>query len=657
MSALLKGIATVTPAKAIVLIVILGWIAYANTLTKAFQLDDYIWIVNNPQLRDAADNIAHFSPRPVVALSLTANALAGGASAAGYHLVNLAIHIVAALGLFGVVRRTLLLPRWQGRWDGAETSLALAAAAVWVVHPLNTHAVTYVIQRCESGMGMFYVLALYGLVRGSQAPRPLGWYLGSIAAAWGGIGCKEVMLTMIPVALFYDRVFLSKSWLEVVRRRGLYYLGLATIAAFPLRMHLMNFIAPAPVSDTSSGFNIPGLTPVQYLSTQLGVLVHYMKLAVWPRDLCFDYHDWPIAEGLRDSLAAGVVLTIVFLVCLIGALRGNAAAFLGLGVYFVLSLTSSVLPLRDVANEYRMYVPLMFLATLVVVGGYAACQRLAPGLVKKGWPLMAVVSVAIVTLTVGTILRNEDYRSAVSLWEDVLDKRPNNVRSYFYIGVGHEAAGDNAAAKENYLRRLEHAPDDNSSLLHLALIEFQEGDTRSAINRLTRSFKSMDLAIDSETFLATYLHFDGKSNDALTLLDYVKTVRPNRPAPRFHRGGILLDLGRSEDAQKEFAAGLLLAPDWPDYAKQRADERLRGALGDVPGVRREALFYAAIARAAGVQPNVDALATLADAYAWNGQNADAATTLREAIAAAAPAQRPPLEEKLKSLEKRPRQNP
>ena len=109
--------------------------------------------------------------RPLLNLSLALNYAVGGLATWGYHAVNLAIHLAAALLLFGIVRRTLRLPAMRDRWGQAATGLALAVALLWAVHPLQTESVTYIVQRAESLAGMLYLLVLYGLIRARKAEK------------------------------------------------------------------------------------------------------------------------------------------------------------------------------------------------------------------------------------------------------------------------------------------------------------------------------------------------------------------------------------------------------------------------------------------------------------------------------------------------------
>ena len=167
---------TVSPrTRILAAVVLVGAVAaaYFNSLHGAFVWDDIHTIVQNPLIehlsavfdRPAAVNTT--SGRPLVSLSLALNYALGGLNPVGFHLFNVLVHVAAALALFGFVRRLALLPRWAGRFESHATGLALGVAAVWALHPLQTQAAAYVIQRAESLMGLCYLLTLYCFVRGA----------------------------------------------------------------------------------------------------------------------------------------------------------------------------------------------------------------------------------------------------------------------------------------------------------------------------------------------------------------------------------------------------------------------------------------------------------------------------------------------------------
>ena len=131
------------------------------------------------------------STRPLVGFTLAVNYAIGGLEPWGYHAVNLAVHILAALVLFGLVRRTLPNPRLRERIGGAATALALVVALLWLLHPLQTESVTYVSQRAEALMGLFYLLTLYCTARACAPPPPLAGGSRRAGAAWRGRGYRE----------------------------------------------------------------------------------------------------------------------------------------------------------------------------------------------------------------------------------------------------------------------------------------------------------------------------------------------------------------------------------------------------------------------------------------------------------------------------------
>jgi protein O-mannosyl-transferase len=215
-------------------IVALGALAYANSFAGVFLLDDYSHIVTDPSIRTLRPLAEHLQDsRPLVHFTLAVNYAISGLDVWSYHALNLAIHVLAGLTLFGLVRRTLLLPDLAPAF-GSPALFALAVAAIWIVHPIQTQAVTYLIQRGESMMGLFYLLTLYGALRGATSDRPLGGYAATIASCAAGMLSKETMVTA-PLAVFLlDAVFLARSWKEPLHRRWALYLGLAATWSIPV---------------------------------------------------------------------------------------------------------------------------------------------------------------------------------------------------------------------------------------------------------------------------------------------------------------------------------------------------------------------------------------------------------------------------------------
>ncbi len=227
------------------LIVLVTAAAFSSSFAGVFVFDDEFAITNNPTIRQLWPIWTTLCPprhgetvtgRPLLNLSLAINYAISGYGVWSYHAVNLAIHILGALLLFGILRRTFLLPTMRDRWGAAALPLAFVVALLWAIHPLQTESVTYIVQRAESLVGMFYLLTLYCFIRGTSVAGsgvrgqglrkfsvfsfqfrrihpssfilpPVAWYAGSVLACLLGMASKEVMISAPLVVLLYDRTF------------------------------------------------------------------------------------------------------------------------------------------------------------------------------------------------------------------------------------------------------------------------------------------------------------------------------------------------------------------------------------------------------------------------------------------------------------------
>ena len=179
--------------RAIPLVIMLAGIAaYANSFSGVFLFDDIGGIVRDVNLRHFASSMPH-STRPLVRLTLYLNYTFGKLNAADYHAVNLLIHIAAGLLLFGIVRRTIsFIEPLENVGIAVKAALGGIASTIWLVHPLQTESVTYIIQRAESLMGLFYFLALYLFIVGVDSPKPQRWHMGCIVAASLGLSIIHI---------------------------------------------------------------------------------------------------------------------------------------------------------------------------------------------------------------------------------------------------------------------------------------------------------------------------------------------------------------------------------------------------------------------------------------------------------------------------------
>lgn len=458
-------------AAAILLILLAGIVCYSNSFAGPFVLDDTGAIVQNESIRDLSKigtvltgaTHATVIGRPLLNLSLAVNyALAGTEGVWDYHAFNVGCHLLAAILLFAVVHRTLLLAATPASLRREAIGLAFAVSLIWTIHPLQTESVNYVVQRAESMVAVFYLFTVYCVIRGATGTRPLPWYCGAVVACGLGMATKELMVTAPLIILFYDRVFLSRSFAEIRRLRWGLYLGLG--ATWVLLAVLMR---SSKDRSNTAGFGL-GLSSWDYAMTQFGFIVRYLRLCFWPYPLVFDY-GLPVARTPMEIVPYALIVAGLLLAAVIALRYRSWIGFLGISFFVMLAPTSSIVPLvTQTAAEHRMYMPLTVLVALIVILGSQFLDSIARRTMGAQSDVANVSSIpkgiVLILIAVGlgsvTYQRNEDYRSELSLWEQTAKHYPTNARAFHAIASAHLKTGQIALAIEGFNRAAElHALD------------------------------------------------------------------------------------------------------------------------------------------------------------------------------------------------------
>ena len=539
-------------------------------------------IVDNPSIRHLGAIGRVLSPpasegssvagRPLVNLSLAVNYAWGGLDVRGYHTVNLVIHVLAALTLFGIVRRTLVrslmpafafgpVPVGSGeneigsalRADRVPLLLAFFVALLWTLHPLQTESVTFVVQRTESLMGLFYLLTLYGFIRyaDGRAFTAIAWAALSIMACLLGMATKEVMVSAPLLVGLYDRTFVAGSFRAAWVRHGRYFTGLA--ATWLMLGYLVVHAGGSRAG--AAGFGL-GVSSWSYALTQCRALMLYLKLAVWPHPLVVDY-----GTGVDKHLGAVAPQTVALALLLAGTAialwRRPVLGFLGAWFFVILAPSSSVVPLvTQTMAEHRMYLPLAAVVALAVCGGHALVIRMGRHSEETYANALRCYLAALLALSVGlgilTAQRNADYRSTLAIWSDTVAKRPGNARAHSDLGEALMSAG-----------RIQEA-----------IAQFEEGlrlnpDYAETHNNLGNALSGLP----------------GRSNDAIAEFQAALRLKPDSAVVHFNLGNLWLNTpGRLNDAIAEYEKAVRLNP---EYAA--AHNNLGGALSGLPDRLNDAI--------------------------------------------------------------------
>ncbi|HVW21768.1 MAG TPA: tetratricopeptide repeat protein [Opitutaceae bacterium] len=553
-----------------------GLAAYSGSLSGPFVFDDGPAIEQNLTIRRLASSLAPpagalpVSGRPLLNLSFALNYAAGGLGVGSYHAVNLAIHLLAGLALFGLVRRTLAGP------DDEEAGMvALGAALLWLLHPLQTEAVTYVSQRAESLMGLLYLFTLYAWARGAREEKR-AWLGAAVAACAAGMLTKEVMASAPVFALLYDRTFVAGSFAAAWRRRRGAYLALASTW---LLLALSVALGGADRGGTSAlAFQRPWTS---YWLTQPEAVVHYLRLALLPHPLVLYYQ--PVWATARQALPYAAAVLALGGAAAWALWRRPAAGFLGAWFFAGLAPTSLVPNDMQTIAEHRMYLPL----AAVAVGAALALSALAG---RRRAP--ALCGILALALGAGTARRNAAYASKVALWSDTVAKRPENSYAHNNLGEALFERGDLAGALAQY-REAERLRPGAGSIYAI----LNRGITLEAMGRLPEA-------------MAAYR--EGAA------------AEPTWAGPHLRLGDALNRAGRLAEAEAEYRAALRLRPGDPQAEYGLGNLRLRA--GDPAAAA--ACFQAAVRGRPGYAEAWDDLGT---ALAASGRLPEAISAYRRAI--------------------------
>jgi len=556
---------------AVLVIVLAGLLVYSNNYKGEFIFDDYDAIVGHPDIRSLSSIPELFwsgpdspntplSGRPIVALSFALNNVVGGLDVRGYHLVNNLIHILAALALFGIIYKTLLLPRFTDRFGSGAVGYGLAVALLWMVHPLQTEAVNYLTQRTESMMGLFYFLTLFFAVAGFGSARPKGWFAGAVIACGLGMGSKEVMVSAPLLVLLYDRFFVADSFRDALRQRRGFYAALASTWIL-----LLVFQIGSSRSETLA-FDLAELTPMDYLRTQVGIVVHYLRLVFWPHPLVLDSQDWPIVrEFSAAAIVPGIILGAMALSTTWGLRRKVWWALPGVLFFAILAPTSSVLPVvSEIVTERRMYVPLAAVIVLVVFSVDGLWRKFSTRVIPNQRLQRLVPVTLLVILVTGlgymTWERNRDYRTAVGIWSDTLAKRPANFRAHNGLGTALVTEGRFTEAIGHFWEAVRLKPDYEEAYSNLGSALANLGQYQEALAVQKMALKlAPDDAIAHYNLGNAYLRINDLDNGALSFQRAI-ALNPKLAAAHGNLGLVLMQKGDLDGADYHFQILLKLAP-------------------------------------------------------------------------------------------------
>jgi len=536
-------------------IAVIAGISYCNSFTVPFLLDDFGSISNNYAIHKLFDFAAlwkFYANRIVLYFTLSLNYFVHDNGVEGYHVVNLLIHIFNGVLFYLILKKLFTLPCFRGKLVYRYRNvLGVLAAALFVCHPLQVNAVTYIVQRTASLAASFYLLAIFYFLKYRMHDKWHHLFLTMLFTVFA-MFTKENTITIPFTLLMLELMFFLKDGKTSTIKRVLIFLLLfATVPIIPGTNLILKGYSQSDPNVTFKAST--SMDRFQYFYTQLNVILLYIRLCFLPIGQNFDYSDdFPLSATIWDnySYISFLVLLMIGLFALY-TIKRNRLVSLGILWFFIgLSVESSFISIKDVYFEHRLYFPLAgFIIFLIGMLVYERKAKPAPGidsdsgsfspgsgitrkspyLFRKPVFITAVIAMILIPVYTGlTIYRNYIYSDTVRLWSDVVSKSPKSDRAHSSLATGYLNAYD----EEN----------GNTEYLDLAEIEYKKAIALN--NRNSTAYTNL-----SKVYL-----LKGEYQKCITEAKKALNIT-NSEYAQFNLGSAYKKLGRIDEAVEAFLKG------------------------------------------------------------------------------------------------------
>jgi protein O-mannosyl-transferase len=545
-------------------------LVYSNTLQSPFTFDDLSNIPENPYIRFqeiSAENIFNLinisGNRPVPALSFALNYYIGGYNPFGYHIGNMIIHAITGMLLFFFIKSTAGLYDKRNEGQGTLFSLPITiisffTALLWIVHPVNTQSVTYIIQRMNSLSTMFCMLCfvLYIQARSSSGRKKSLAFIAALFFWALALGSKENAAILPILILLYEWYFfqnLSKEWLT---KHSKYFM--AALVFFGVLAFVFLGTNPIEKLKTLRDFSEGNFTYTERVLTQFRVIVYYINLFFYPNPsrLNLDY-DFPLSYSLINpatTLFSAVTLFGFIIIGILTAKNSRMLSFCIFWFFITLAIESSVIPLA-IIFEHRTYMPFMGLSLLSVL----LIDRYAKLNLLKILLLCILISIG----SMWTFQRNEIWKDQLTLWQDCVRKSPKKARPHLCLGQAYAEIKDHQLAFKHYEQALKINPNYSEVRNNMGNLLAKEGRLEEAEVEYRLSLQIRPGYYKAHNNLATILIRQKKYGEARQ--HFIKSIilKPGFALGYANLGKLSDDLAETTKALDYYYKAIELSPGLP----------------------------------------------------------------------------------------------
>lgn len=566
-----------------------GIVLYSNTFQNSFHFDDFVFIVQNPELSNIFDinsiwNEGSAPTRFITYLTFALNYHIHGYQLFGYHLTNILIHIINTGLVYWLV--SLLINALVHRRlfnENKKQTTAVIAAVLFLTHPIQTQAVTYLCQRFASLATLFYLLAvcLYLKARLMDSQTKVWFYCSAFCAGIMGMFTKQIVLTLPITIVLVEGLFLNRRRNERFSFKFLWVFIAAMLVLFLTIPVVYSFNVQTILFREYNSLSHEGnsLNFMSYFLTQSRVIWTYIRLLFLPigQNLLYDY---PASYALSEpKVLLGFSGIGLFLYLAIRCWKTKPLVSFGILWFFTtLLVESSVIPIRHVIFEHRCYLP--FFGFSLVAGAFFT------EIIKDRYKLAAAILVVIMTLSVLTYKRNEIWANDITLWTDVIKKSPRVIRPYTHLATAYLNQKDFDSALNVYTKAIVLDPEQAESYNN-------RGNVYTVLNQHDLALKDYLTALSIDpTLEKTYnnigIIYNKRKDFSQALAYYGKALELNseNAGVYYNRANVYLQLDQLDKAFEDYSRSIKLNPFQKKafyYRSQiyASEERFTDALADI----------------------------------------------------------------------------
>src|SRR3989344_7947456 len=462
---------------------------YSNTLSAEFVFDDYKTVLNNQLIKNTANlqDLWKNNPRRFVSyLSFAVNYQMGKQEVFWYHATNIAIHLLTGISFFIFLKLLIKTPLLEEKFT-IYKKLPFLGALIFLVHPVQTQAVTYITQRMASLAGLFYITALIFYLKAilvkqnisSREKKFIGgakfWIFVSFSLMFSFLAflTKENAYTLPFAMLLIQYLFFTPSIKNLIKKAlpavpALLLALFIAIASYTQWIQLGNLNWKTLFSAQSlyGSFGILNGFSWSYLLTQFKVIIYYIKLLMLPISQNLDY-DFPMSKSIFEPVTFASLIAILIII-FIGIRLHKKYRLISFGILFfflALSIESSIFPLNDVIYEHRLYLPstgaIIAVVCIFCELQHAISKNVRLSKIRKASLLRisgTLIFSSILLLSIATINRNKTWATQISIWSDTITKSPNKARPYNGLGIALFGKGQYGLAAKSFQKAIEIKP-------------------------------------------------------------------------------------------------------------------------------------------------------------------------------------------------------